>query len=132
MNVLLIDDNPIDLLINSKIIQSVSPEAVMFKAQSLDQARSYLKSIESDDNESVRLLFVDIRMPVLNGFEMIDAIMEDFSETLKSTTIYMVSSSLDTSDADRVAQTPYIKTLLDKPLTKSVVSDLIKELPKIH
>ncbi|MCH8546633.1 MAG: response regulator [Cryomorphaceae bacterium] len=117
MKVLIIDDNPIDLLINRKMIQSVVPTAEVFSAQSMEEAQAFLSTSPQD----LRLMFVDIRMPVMNGFEMLELLNDTFADVLAGVHVYMVSSSLDGSDARQSEETSYIQALLDKPLSKMVV-----------
>lgn len=124
MKVLVIDDNPIDLLINRKMIQSVAPEAEVFSAQSLEEAQSFLRT----SPQNLRLLFVDIRMPVMNGFEMLELLYDAFSDVLQDAHVYMVSSSLDGSDEIKSFETPYIQAMLDKPLSKIVAQAVVDGL----
>lgn len=128
MKVLIIDDNPIDLLINRKMIQSVVPEAEVFSAQSMEEAQTFLGA----SPVGLRLLFVDIRMPVMNGFEMLELLNDMYADVLDGVHVYMVTSSLDTSDARLSEETPYIQALLDKPLSKIVVQAVVRKLEEVQ
>jgi len=127
VTILLIDDNEIDLLINSKMIHLVHSNADVIKVQYLDAALQHLESLKLR-NQIVDYMFIDIRMPIHNGFELLKLLKINYTKELEDTQIYMLSSSLDESDAKRVEQTPYICALLDKPLTVNVVAEVLKEL----
>lgn len=110
------------------MIQSVVPEAEVFSAQSMEEAQAFL----SASPVGLRLLFVDIRMPVMNGFEMLELLNDTFADVLAGVHVYMVSSSLDTSDARLSEETPYIQALLDKPLSKIVVQAVVRKLEEVQ
>lgn len=61
------------------------------------------------------LAFVDLNMPVMNGFELID---ETIASVKNIPTFCILSSSLDPEDHQAVAQSPHIKDIIVKPIFK--------------
>lgn len=109
--VLLIDDNPIDLMINEKTLQRYNPDIEIFKANGGEQALAMLESGQC--NPSCVLL--DIKMPSMNGFEFLAALEASSVEITFG--IHMLSSSIDPSDLQQAAESPVVKSYIEKPLS---------------
>ena len=64
------------------------------------------------------IIFLDLSMPVLDGWGFLQA-YNKFPEELKETcTLYILSSSIHESDAKRAAVNEDVRDFLSKPLTK--------------
>lgn len=61
------------------------------------------------------LAFVDLNMPVMNGFELID---ETIASVKNIPTFCILSSSLVPDDHQAVAKSPHIKDIIVKPIFK--------------
>jgi len=108
--VLLVDDNPIDLMINEKTLQRYKPELIIFKASGAEEA---LKMIQSKECEPDCIL-LDIKMPIMDGFEFLEALEQSSVEV--NFEIHMLSSSIDPSDLRLAEESPIVKTYIEKPL----------------
>ena len=71
---------------------------------------------EFSKNPQHTILFLDINMPIVNGWAFLDR-FKDFSEDIKNhITIYMLSSSINNQDIERAKSNKYVKDFLSKPL----------------
>ncbi|MFL9833412.1 response regulator [Chryseobacterium terrae] len=61
--VLLVDDNPVNMVLNNKIMKSLSPDAQLF------EATDGLQALEKCKNQLFDLLLMDVQMPVMDGIE---------------------------------------------------------------
>ncbi len=75
-NVLLVDDNEIDNFINERIITSSSFCEHVIVRNSADGALNYLKEIAGSSDKIPDIIFLDLNMPVKDGF----GFLEDFSK----------------------------------------------------
>ena len=81
----------------------------------------------TDNNESA-VLFLDINMPVMNGWEFLDR-FEELAPTIKNRIkIYILSSSVDKADMMRAQNDPNVEYYLIKPLTKESIRLIIHVL----
>jgi CheY-like chemotaxis protein len=55
------------------------------------------------------IIFIDINMPVMNGWEFIGIFEEIQSQLGKNITLYIISSSVDVNDIQRAKNNPLIK-----------------------
>jgi len=116
--VLLIDDNDIDNFINERMITTTNfGKSVVVKTSS-EQALQYLKkSIETQD-QLPQVIFLDLNMPVVDGFGFL-AEYENLSDTLKkSCKVIVLSSSISPDDINRASTNAYVSKYINKPLNE--------------
>ena len=127
VSVLLIDDSEVDNFINKAILSKEnSISGITVKSSGFD-ALEYLEGILEEDNSFPDLIFLDIRMPRMNGFEFLDE-YSNFPEKLTShSKVYILSSSLDPLDSEKSKKYAVVKGHLVKPLAHHHVSKLLLE-----
>lgn len=110
--IMLIDDNPIDLLVNERVVRNTCGEAEVVKMRSATEALESLCT----ENSCPDLLLLDIKMPLMDGFEFIKKLRNKRATMLPHTRILMVTSSIDPSDMARAENEEAIAGFLSKPL----------------
>ena len=74
------------------------------------------------DVEHEAILFLDINMPVMNGWEFLEK-FESLDESIKKKVkIYILSSSVDKRDMERAQANKNVVYYLIKPLTKETIA----------
>ncbi|MDP2059212.1 MAG: response regulator, partial [Flavobacteriaceae bacterium] len=120
--IMLIDDVEVDLYINQYIIKKKWEDSIILKFTSGIEAFDYLKNNQIRLENIPDIIFLDINMPLMNGFEFVEA-FKTLNEDLKSKCIiYILSSSFNPLEIKRANEDPYIKAFIEKPLTADVVS----------
>jgi len=127
LRVMLIDDNIIDLKINSKIIGISKLFDDIILCQSGEEAINYFKSRYDETDQLPQLILLDIQMPEMDGFEFLECYKE-LPEKLKTNTIIaMLSSTLDFGDTKKAEANPYVIKLLKKPLFITHLQSIFNE-----
>ncbi len=91
----LIDDDPDHVLIISRAIRELGEQATVHAANDGDEALEWLRATANLPD----LILLDINMPGLSGFDVLQAIKAD--ERLKSVPVVMLTSSDASSDVAR-------------------------------
>lgn len=123
--ILLIDDNDIDNYINKLI---VAKEKVVEKITIKNSPIDALQYLRTKEGEFPELIFLDIKMPEMDGFGFLDEFSK-FTEVKKEKcSIVMLSSSCNNSDLEAAKKNPYLIKFLIKPLNNSKLSEVLKLL----
>lgn len=117
-HIVLIEDNPIDVFINTKVIEQANLGEFTQSFPSARPALDYLKDSDKNNLALPELIVLDIRMPDMDGFEFLDE-FELFPESIKSNIrILMLSSSIDSEDETKAKSYPSVIDFICKPLTR--------------
>ncbi len=123
--ILLIDDSDIDNMVNKRVIQKTELATSITVKNSALSAIEYLKEMATKDQSLIPdVIFLDIRMPEIDGFGFLD-LFEQLPESVnKKSRIVMLSSSIDADDYNRAMDNRFVKQFLNKPLQKDSVINL--------
>lgn len=123
-NILLIDDNDIDNYITRQmLLKNEIAENIVVKSSAID-ALKFLHAIRNEPEMLPDYIFLDIRMPEMDGFDFLDQ-YSLFPDTVKEKcVIFMLTSSGDQKDVDRAAQYEYVKRFIRKPLNGTVLKEI--------
>jgi CheY-like chemotaxis protein len=116
---LLIDDNYIDNFVTSRLLEnSRFADSVIVRQSSSEAIDALRDGIIAPD-----VIFLDLRMPVMDGFEFLQE-YDKLDIVKEGVKIFMLSSSLDPTDLRRSLANKYITQFLHKPLTKKILEEL--------
>ncbi|HZX59105.1 MAG TPA: response regulator [Mucilaginibacter sp.] len=117
---LLIDDNYIDNFVTRRILESSNFAEHVVVSQSATEAIDSLRS----GNVKPDVIFLDIRMPGMGGFEFLQEYDKIDVEGKKDVKIFMLSSSLDPTDMRKSGNNKYITQFIHKPLTQKALDEI--------
>lgn len=118
-SVLIVDDDQIVRFIHRKLVALIEPNISCYEAVN---GRDALRVISLIAQPVLTIILLDIDMPVMNGFEFIEAFQKIANNN--QTEIVMVSSSQNSCDINR-SRMLGIRQFISKPLTISCLKSII-------
>lgn len=126
LRIVIIDDDRIFQFLISKILESINPQIKLHSFENGEVAVEFMKQQSSPDFADV--IFLDINMPVRNGWGVLHWIEEHYKSSDKIPKIYIISSSIDPSDLKRSEENSLIEDYLVKPISKSKLEKVFSDL----
>lgn len=126
INLLVIDDDDINIFIIKKIVEKTGYNVEMTAKSNGQLAIDHLNNAIKTNATLPQLILVDINMPVLNGWEFIEA-FETIACPVKPD-IYMLSSSVYENDIEKAKSYKDVNGFISKPLSIDRLIELLKAL----
>jgi CheY-like chemotaxis protein len=120
---LLIDDDDVVNILNTIMLRQTKCVATILAIPSAEKALETLSAFQRE-NKWPSLIFVDINMPGMDGWEFIDHFRESFAAHKQKCIICLLSSSLDPRDKHKAEQSNMVDHYASKPLSKEVINTL--------
>lgn len=126
INLLVIDDDDINIFIIKKIVEKTGYNIDMTAKSNGQLAIDFLKETLANATSLPDLILIDINMPIMNGWEFVEAY-----EALgipKPIDLYILSSSVYENDIEKTKSYNNVKGFISKPLSMERLIELLKEL----
>ncbi|NML38270.1 response regulator [Chitinophaga sp. G-6-1-13] len=122
--IFIVDDDPIHQQIAKIMIerQGICTNIRVFSdAQDvLDHIRQHADKVD----ELPDLILLDLNMPIMDGWEFLDEYSVFHDQLPKQIRIFVLTSSIDEKDKERVRHYPVVNGYLTKPLSKEIIEHL--------
>lgn len=123
-SVMVIDDNLIDLYISSRMITKNNFGKKVIQYSSALEALKYLQENQANIPQLPEIIFVDIYMPGMSGFEFMKEYNKLSIPLKKICKVFIISSSIDEQDLTYANNDENIVAMKEKPITKEFLTDL--------
>ena len=122
--ILVIDDSKYDLFIATEILNDYCDVKEIVCVDSAQKGLDYLNSKENTLDELPEIIFLDIKMPLMDGFDFLN-LYNQLSDKIKNRCkIYMLSSSLDPTDIAKAKNNNDVIDFIEKPLSEEHIVKL--------
>ncbi len=122
--VMLVDDNDTDNFISKRIIEITKFAQRVEIKNSGKSALQYLEQEQNTPENLPNLIFLDINMPIVDGFVFLFE-FEMFPDAVKNKCkIVILSSSDNKQDIKRIVDNEHVIKFITKPLTEAALQDV--------
>ena len=122
--VMLIDDNDTDNFISRRIIEITQFAQQVEVKNSGQHALEYLSEHANEASQLPSLIFLDINMPVMDGFMFLYE-FENLAATVREKCrVIILSSSDNKRDIDKIINNKSVIQYVTKPLTQAVLEEI--------
>jgi len=114
VTVCLIDDDEVD---HRMYKRTISRSGVDWDVTMFTFADEALARLKATPELKVDLIYLDINMPRMNGFEFLEAALAEFGSGFASVVVAMLTTSLNPADRERAKGFEVVREFIHKPLT---------------
>jgi CheY-like chemotaxis protein len=123
--IMLIDDDEHDNFFHERAIHKINRETVVVAMTSGKNALEYLKSMEVNIKIPPDLIFLDLNMPDVDGWEFLSEFSRLGEEIKKRSVIMILTTSKNPNDKLRIKAWNFVAGFYNKPLTKEILEEII-------
>ncbi len=108
-----------------KVIRTILPKAHVHAFTDPEKGVSYVEMALADSHAGDAILFLDINMPSLTGWDVLDKLGtfgKAFKDRIK---IFMLSSSINPSDKEKAAGNKLVSGYISKPLSGNILHTIM-------
>lgn len=125
-----IDDDLITLALCEMVIKKslFAEEVITAKngKEGLAYFSSYFTKNKMQADEPPQLIFLDLNMPVMNGWDFLEEYLMKYSDRLPETKVVIVSSTVNPEDFSRANRYEIVIDFINKPLTVEGMQELME------
>ncbi len=125
--VLFIDDDEATNFIHEMVIRELYPNIEITVKKNGKDAIDYLKTLDDPNALLPNLIFLDINMPVMNGWEFLENYAKLNPKLKENIVAFMISTSLNPDDMKRAEENDNINAFISKPITPPSLKQLIQK-----
>jgi CheY-like chemotaxis protein len=123
MNLWVIDDDSIYQMLIKRMVLKLNPDIAVSEFLNGKKAFDRLETVlESDLSKTPDMIFLDINMPVMNGWEFLEAYLKIKSTKNLDIPVFIVSSSIDKFDFEKAKSYASVIDYLVKPISKETLA----------
>jgi CheY-like chemotaxis protein len=126
--ILCVDDDSFSLTISKLLLRRTGFTNDVVTAVDGSDALDYFKDLFATSTNPIEdapsLILLDINMPVMNGWEFLEAYIPLFADKLPDTKVIILSSTIDPEDFSRAKKFPVVAQFVSKPLSVENLAEL--------
>ncbi|HEY9258501.1 response regulator [Chitinophaga sp.] len=122
--IFIVDDDPIHQQIAKIMIERQAITSNIRVFSDAQDVLDYLRENAGDTNALPDLILLDLNMPVMDGWEFLEEYASFCKQLPKSIRIFVLTSSIDEKDRERVSAYDFVTGYLTKPLSKEIIAHL--------
>lgn len=124
VRIMIVDNDQVNSFVLKNIITRNYADAKVELLPDGAEALDELKRLDQSSGDFPEVILLDIYMPVMDGFEFLDAYLKEFAH--KDSIIFAMSNSLIKEDQQRANEYEVVKGFITKPLIYNNIEFIIE------
>lgn len=121
---LCVDDDPITLMLYKMVIAKAEFAREVDTAQNGEEAIAYFDGLLGSGSEYPKLIFLDLNMPVMGGWEFLDLFSTPKYKAFADVKVIVLSSTIDPQDIEKSKSYKQVIDFRSKPISKEMLAEL--------
>jgi CheY-like chemotaxis protein len=118
--ILLVDDDSVNNFLNQKLFAKLDVADKVEIIEDAENALAFLDSYHRTNQCHPEVIFIDVNMPAMNGFEFVSRFKETYPQNHGGVKIIMLTAALSKYDKLQIEESN-VSGSMEKPLTKEKV-----------
>lgn len=124
----IIDDDNLYQFGMKRMLHHIAVETEIKQFHNGLEAIEYLKQNKDKKSNLPDIIFLDINMPVMNGWQFLDSFINLHLPASKQITIYMITSSVDNAEILKAASYKEIRNYIIKPISFENMKEIFNNI----
>lgn len=120
-----VDDDSVFQFTTSRMLKATNLTDNILEFHNGQMALDFLNDHATNPTKLPDIIFLDINMPVMDGWMFLAEFQKMKEKFSKKARIYMVSSSIDPRDLNRARSNPEVSDYVEKPVSLTKFSELL-------
>ncbi len=124
---MLVDDNKVDNFFHERVIKKYNPAIKVITKESAEEGLDYLRNKDCDQDNHPDIIFLDINMPGMNGWEFLEE-YKNLDKNLQCRLIViMLTTSKNPDDIEMAKKHNILSGFKTKPLDKEILDKVFEK-----
>lgn len=126
VKIFLVDDDKVFVFLTTRIIETTDIKSEVKVFVNGEDTIKHLKKIAGSVDELPDIIFLDLNMPVMDGWDFLEEYLQLEPALNKKIKLYLLSSTISSHDIERAKSIGAVSDFFIKPLTKEKVVEVVK------
>ncbi len=122
----IIDDDPIFIYGTKRLMTEVDFCENVLVFENGQDAIDGLNEITASGEKLPSVIFLDLNMPIMNGWEFLEDFVKITNHNREKVTIFIISSSVDPRDLERVKNYKVVNNYILKPISSNDLRSVLE------
>jgi CheY-like chemotaxis protein len=123
--IFLVDDDPLFVSLVRRTFETIDQTLDIQIFADGELAIVHIDGIAAQPDQLPDLIFLDLNMPVMDGWEFLDRYSADHPALANKIGLYILSSTISPEDITHSLRYPFIRGFLIKPLDKARAAEIL-------